>query len=221
MISSYVLADALFMKAIQYLGLSTALSIASAYPFWSALWGWWVRGEALSAARLLGLVFVVMGSIIVIRAGTPVDIEGKKTKMRKWGLFVALLTSVLWSLNPFALAQAGSELSSFTMNTIRLLFAVMFCPLFAFSASGPAFFKEARADFKKYWPIFFLESGLGSFFFVYGVTHAPLAVATGLTSLAPVVSVPVALLMKIEKPSAWKIAGVMLVAAGVILLVNG
>ena len=54
-------------------------------------------------------------------------------------------------------------------------------------------------DLRKYAWVFFLETFGGSLFFFYGLSHSRLAVAATLTSLAPVLSVPVALAIKIER----------------------
>lgn len=222
MVSSYILGDALFMKCVSYIGLSASLAIASAFPFWSALVGWLFRGEVLGVERFFGLLLVVAGSVAVIRGDSKLKTEavpGLRNR-RAWGIALAIFTSILWSFNPLAMAEASTILPVLTVNAVRMTFALIVCPLLAVASSGPTFLSEARVDIKKHWPIFLLEAGVGSFLYVYGASHAPLAVAAALSSLAPVVSVPVSIALNLEKPSGLRIAGVFTVVSGVLLLVT-
>ena len=43
-LASYAVADVCFLTATRMIGVSSALVIASLYPLWSALAGWWFRG---------------------------------------------------------------------------------------------------------------------------------------------------------------------------------
>jgi drug/metabolite transporter (DMT)-like permease len=64
-----------------------------------------------------------------------------------------------------------------------------------------------------------LESFVGCYFFVYGLSRSNLVLASILTSLAPVISVPVTVALKLEAFS-WKRAlGVVIVVLGLALLV--
>lgn len=56
---------------------------------------------------------------------------------------------------------------------------------------------------------------------MYGLTHSTLAVGASLSSLSPVVAVPVAIYLGWEAPSLKRIGGVLAVVAGVCLLVAG
>src|SRR5262245_58480629 len=63
-LSSFALADVLFLRSAVALGVPTALSIASTCPLWAALAGAVIRGERLSGPRLGGVLAVVMGTIL-------------------------------------------------------------------------------------------------------------------------------------------------------------
>jgi drug/metabolite transporter (DMT)-like permease len=75
------------------------------------------------------------------------------------------------------------------------------------------------------WPVyrrnlwaFVIEGFGGSLFYLYGLSHSRLAVGAVLTSLAPVVSVPVAVAFGLERFSLARTAGVTMVVLGIILL---
>jgi drug/metabolite transporter (DMT)-like permease len=69
--------------------------------------------------------------------------------------------------------------------------------------------------------IFVLEAYGGSMVFMYGLANSPLVLGSALTSLAPVISVPVALALGLEKPSFLRTFGVATVVAGLWLLTTG
>jgi drug/metabolite transporter (DMT)-like permease len=69
--------------------------------------------------------------------------------------------------------------------------------------------------------IFLAETLLGSFFFLYGLSHSPMVLGSTLTSLAPVLSVFVAVAMGLEKFSWHRLLGVVVVVSGLALLVAG
>lgn len=222
MVSSYAFADALFMMSIRSLGLPGALAIASTYPLWSALAGWLVRGEPIEGWRLVGLVMVVAGSALVILSQRRGEETRRGLDHPGVGVALGLLTSLFWAMNAFAVAQGGQGLPTATANAIRMAIAFVFCPIMGLVMT------RRRTGLVLEWsvflrtvPVFFLESFLGSFFFMYGLTHSPLAVGAALSSLSPVVAVPVSLYFGWERPSAKRILGVVAVVVGACLLVAG
>ncbi|HEX5661537.1 MAG TPA: EamA family transporter, partial [Polyangiales bacterium] len=65
-----------------------------------------------------------------------------------------------------------------------------------------------------------LDTGIGSMCFVYGIAHTDLALGATLSSLSPLVALPVAAVMRTERVTVGKAAAVCLTLAGVILLVS-
>lgn len=222
-VASFALADALFLKSIFHLGYPGALAVGSTYPIWSALGAWFFRGEKLTLQGGLGLVLTVGGVALVVantpKAAEPDPIEGRKRNVRK-GLLLACMTSFLWSLNAFSVAQGGQGINVWAANAMRMLIAVGLCMVShnVFARSQP--FRLTKTPLWRAFPVFFLEACLGSFCFTYGVTHSSLAIGSALTSLAPVVSVPIALVMGWERFSAKRFLGIFAVVLGVILLVS-
>src|SRR5258706_5175932 len=66
-VSSYALADSLFFTASRRVGVTTALSIASTYPLWAALWGTLVESEPFGPQRALGTLLAVSGVVWLVR----------------------------------------------------------------------------------------------------------------------------------------------------------
>lgn len=151
------------------------------------------------------------------------------SKQYAWGVVLAFLAAACWSLNAVGAAQGSQGLHPFVANTIRMLLVVLLCPVVGIvtyrknSPTNPQSSHKLRLllsskDFKRHLWVFFLEGFGGSLLFVYGLAHSEIAVGSALSSLAPVISVPIAVLSGREKFSPLKTWGVIQVVAGIVLL---
>ena len=216
-ICSTAVGDWVFLMATTEIGPSLALAIASFYPVYSAFAGVLIKGEILSGIQYLGLLVAVSGIIYVVLLGR----KNGDVRNLKRGLLLGILTSFFWFLNTFAVATAGRGLPSGVANMIRLGMAIVFCTFL-----GGIVFRVRRltleqSDLKKYSWVFAIEAFFGSFFYVYGLSHASLAVGSVLTALAPAISVPLAWMSGSERVSYRKLIGIVVVVAGLSLLVIG
>ncbi len=238
--ASYAFGDVLFLFATRHLGVPAALSIASCYPLWAALGGVAFRGETLGARRLVGVLTVVAGTIVVIAASAreaPASAPAgalrspagpARARAVLVGTLLALATSAMWALNSVALNVGSEGLPVALASLLRAAFALALCPLVGLVTRRLARRDgAARAGLVVPWsalraalPVFLVEGFGGTLFFTYGLSHSPVAVGAALSSLAPVVAVPVALLTRAERFSTGKTAGIALVVAGIFLLVG-
>jgi len=176
------------------------------------------------------VALVVAGVVTVVRqreseeageAGPPGSGGGRvASRPPAAGFLLAGATSFFWALNTFAIAKGGAGLPVAAVNAYRMGFAALLIPLVALllRGHGGPLLVPAR-EMRRAWPYFLLESVGGTALFVVGLTHSPLAVAAALTSLAPVLSVPFALLIGKERLSPRVLAGICVVTAGIVLLV--
>jgi len=228
MFASYGMGDVFFLWSTQKIGVASALAIACCYPLWTALAGTLFRQEWLSLQGTAGLLLTVAGVICVILSqkrgvtsqGPDHPRESRPRRMLAVGVLFALVTSLFWAVNSYAVAEGGRDLPISVANTIRMLFALGWSfslkPLFDRRASLLLPMAVLRANAI----VFLLESVLGSYFYLYGLTHSTLAVAATLTSLAPVVAVPVSWALRVEKPSLKRTLSVCLVVVGISLLLG-
>jgi drug/metabolite transporter (DMT)-like permease len=227
MVASYGLADVLFLKATRDLGVPSALSIASLYPIWTLLIGV-LRGDGeIRALQVLGLILTLAGIVFTLQVGKQVRMKGVKKERSDItrGILLAAVTSVLWATNSFAVAQGAADLPVHWVNVIRMALALLVCGFLgaatAIQGGRPARsvvvpWKSLRSAF---W-VFPLEAFGGSLFFAYGLSHSPLVLGATLSSLAPVISVPLAWLFGQERVSFQRMVGVMGVVLGLALLLN-
>ncbi len=215
MVSSYFLGDACFLWSTEALGVPGALAIASSYPVWTALASWFFKGEPPSLQQSVGIGLAVAGTLLVILAGSRLKSGYGR------GVMFGLLTSGFWGLNGWAVAEGAKGLSPWVGNSIRMVIALVLC-----GVASSVIRKRPRLGIpfpvlSPHLPLFAFEAFGGSWLFLYGLTHASLPVASALSSLAPVLAVPLAWLRRSEPLSNAKAAGVGLAVLGVIVLVTG
>jgi drug/metabolite transporter (DMT)-like permease len=225
MVASYGLGDALFLLATHRLGVTSALSIASCYPLWSALAGWLFQGQRLGLSQAGGLLLVVSGVVLVILSAPREPSPGRAPsesagRLPLVGLALAFGTSLLWSLNGLAIVRAGEGIPMAVGNTVRMSFAIVLSALFARLLGNRAPLLLPRGVFARSSWIFLLEAYGGSGFFLYGLSHTPLAIGATLSSLAPVLSVPVALFLGLERFSVLRTSGILGAVLGLRLLLG-
>jgi drug/metabolite transporter (DMT)-like permease len=202
---SYALADGLFFAAARRIGISTALAIASSYPLWAALIGVAVRGEPFGPARVLGTLLCVGGVIALVRRLRSPSVAHPRPSTA--GIALALVTSLLWSGNAIAIKYGAAGLPAWRANFVRFLLAL---PILAVTSSRrPA---PAAAYRALIWPSV-LEAFIGSSLFVYALSNTDLAVGATLSSTAPLISMPIAVVLGEER---WSHARALAVSATVV-----
>lgn len=228
MVSSYAIGDALFLRASQVIGIPTALAIASMYPLWTTLGGWIVLGETPSLRSILGLVIALVGITIVIVSAprTNPNPHGSSQSTPRlsrgliYGILLAVGTSLFWGLNIFAIARVGKDLDPSPLNAIRMTIA-LFLTFFLGRLATPN--QSVAVPWRSLRPVawvFALEAFGGSLVYAYGIARTPLMLGAILSSLSPVLSVPVAWALKLEKPSVLRTFGVILTVCGLTIMLS-
>ncbi len=224
MMSSYVIGDSLFMYAALSLGFSAAQAITATYPLWATLAALSFSQEPLSLGSGAGLCITVAGVIAVVVSTHASDHRAPPGSL-SWlerkdvGVLLALACSLAWALNSFAVARGGQTLHLALAGAIRNCVALLLCPLVARAQSrGGLRLLFDRTDYRRFLPLIALESFAGSAVYIYGLSHSPMAIGATLSSLAPVLSVPMAVFLGWERFSWPKAFGVCLVVVGIALL---
>lgn len=230
MVSSFAVGDLMFLLSCRAMGVPGALALSSAYPIWSALADTIFRGAHLSTANWVGLVTVVVGIAVVILVGKSQierkEIDAAAVKPHRildhygFGVALGLGTSLFWALNTYATARGGEGLPMAITNSYRMLFAVILCPLVGMLVARASPRPIPMKALKPVLWVFILESVGGSTLYMYGLTHAPLAIASALSALAPAISAPIAWVLKMEKFSAAKFSGILMIIFGIWMLLN-
>ena len=225
-ICAYGFADNVFFASARRVGVTTALAIASSYPLWAALLGTFWRGERFGALRATGTVLCV-GGIIALIVLSPRAVEEHEhahstRRDAREGILLALLTSVLWAGNTVSIKLGGSGITAWHANLIRFFIAwPILAATSALTTRPTPDDGVARAAYRALIPVSIAEACVGASLFVYGLAHTDLAVGATLSSLAPLLSVPFALVYREERWSPPRFVAVTATVAGVVILVVG
>jgi drug/metabolite transporter (DMT)-like permease len=220
---SYGIGDNVFYAAARRLGISTALAVATIYPLWAALFGVLFRAEPLGPSRALGLALClggVAGLLAQSRSSAP-DTDGKAGRAALVGVALALLTSLFWAGNAVCLKLGGEQLSVYLTNALRFALGTLML-LAQLPFQKPQSGEHARPLpqlARALWLPLLADAGFGSVCYTYGIVHSDLALGATLSSLSPLVSLPIAALSGSERVTPLKVLAISVTVTGVVLLV--
>lgn len=229
MLASYGLGDSVFLMSSRAIGIPAALTIASSYPLLTASWGALVHHEWLTVSQTVGLLITVAGvALVILSAPKMVELSseessgaGTRKLSRSTGIAFAFISAFCWATNSYCVTRGGQGIPAPVGNTVRMAMAIFLCLIL-----GRIFFPKDRMTlplgvYRRWLWLFVFEAFGGSYFFLFGLSHSPLAIGSTLASLAPVISVPVALALRLETFSWKRTAAVITVVFGLFLLVGG
>lgn len=219
-ISSYALADSLFLTAARRVGVTTALSIASTYPLWAALWGALVAGEPFGWQRAAGTSLAVGGVVWLVRLASPASESTRFAKVDGLGLLLAFGTSLFWAANTLSVKRGSAGLDVWQVNTIRYGMALLLLSPLALRKPSRGLTGSPSGGWLPVLPALFGDAVVGSTCYVYGLSHTDLAVGATLSSLAPLLSVPVAVALGEERWNLRRFLAVLVTVTGVATLVS-
>lgn len=207
--------DTAFFESTRELGLARAMTVSMTYPLISALLAAVFLGEALTIQVVAGSLVTLGGVVLTVRAGR--DDTPERARFLP-GIGAATLASVAWAVSVVLLKPTLGEVDAVQAQAVRLPVAavLLWVTPWAWSARVPV----ARHGPDVLWRLLALSglTAIGSILFVAGVRHAGVAVATVLSSTAPMFAIPLGLLFLGERVSSGAIVGTLLTVAGIAVL---
>lgn len=185
-----IIGDSAFFMALPKIGGALTSSIQCIAPPLSAIGAWLFLGQTLSALHATGLLVSSIGVAAMVwfeRRSTAINQEPKSFL---FGVLFAILAAVCQA-GGVLLSREGLEgLPSMQGAAMRIWFPVVVLGIYEWWREGGTLKHFARSTLKvKYLKQITLASFLGTFvgliFMVYGMTHAPVGIAIGLTSTYP------------------------------------
>ncbi len=213
----FSLGDGFLFTAFQSLGAKRTMLVFSANPVISAVLGFLFLGERLQALHVAGILLAVTGIMVVIRSDVPA--QGKGADAR--GILFAVLAT-LGQAGGVLLSKAGLQnLDAVTAAQIRLVGG----------AAGMAFLLSLLRQWNRVRPVLAAPKGravitasvtlgtlIGMVLSMLAIKLTQVAVASILTSLMPVMILPVSAFALKEKVTGYEIAGAVITVLGVSLL---
>jgi len=206
--------DTIFFESAQRLGLGRAMTISMSYPVVAASLAALLLGERLSGPIVVGglLTLAGLGLIVMARVEPPGE-------PRPWrGVVEALLAALAWGVSVVALRVPLDEIDPVSAQAIRLPVGAVMLWVTPWALRGvPALLRGG-------WPLFVRLLALAALTAVssvmYGasVKYAGVAVASVLSSTAPLFAVPLGIVFLNERLPALALLGAVVTVAGIVVL---
>ena len=216
-ILGFSLGDGFLFTAFLKLGAKRTLLIFSANPVISAVLGWILLGERLQVLHIAGILLAVFGIMFVIRS----DVPRQREKAGGFGILAAVLAT-LGQAGGVLLSKAGMlSLDAVPAAQIRLIGGVLGMAVLLFFLrqwkSVPAVLKEQKGRLVITTNVM-LGTLVGMVLSMVAIKLTQVAVASILTSLMPVMILPISAFLLKEKVSLAEVIGAIITVLGVSLL---
>ena len=206
--------DTIFFESAQRLGLGRAMTISMSYPVVAASLAALLLGERLSAPIVVGglLTLAGLGLIVMARVEPPGE-------PRPWrGVVEALLAALAWGVSVVALRVPLDEIDPVSAQAIRLPVGAVMLWVTPWALRGvPALLRGG-------WPLFVrllalaALTAVNSVMYSASVKYAGVAVASVLSSTAPLFAVPLGIVFLNERLPALALLGAVVTVAGIVML---
>jgi drug/metabolite transporter (DMT)-like permease len=209
------LGDTAFFESSRALGLARAMTVSMTYPLIAALLAAVFLGEALTARVAVGSLVTLTGLALTVVGKA----DGASERAHFWrGMAAAMLASLAWAASVILLKPSLDEVDPIHAQAIRLpvAAAVLWATPWTWRAATPLLNHGAGT----LWRLAGLGvlTALSSIMFVTGVGYAGVAVATVLSSTAPMFAIPLGLLFLGERLAPPAIVGAAITVIGIAVL---
>jgi drug/metabolite transporter (DMT)-like permease len=206
--------DTIFFDSTRALGLGRAMTISMSYPLVAALLAAALLGERLTPAIVVGGLLTFAGLVLIVsrRRDEPV-VPGRWRGVA--GAFVAALS---WGISVVALRPALEVMDPIAAQAVRLpLAAAMLWGLPWTWRDAPAIARASRTVGVRL-VVLSAVTAASSVMYVAAVKHAGVAVATVLSSTAPLFAVPLGMIFLGERLPRIAVVGAIVAVAGIVVL---
>lgn len=220
-----VIGDTFYLMSQERIGVSYAFPISMSFPILTYFLTVIFLAEPLILSRLFG-VFIAVGGIIILAREQESDANHQwdSLEIRKidWvGIILAILTAVLYATGTTILQVGVEGVDPLSANFIRVVAgSISFVPLVVVARIKGMPTPTRRAT-KLVAIAGLFGMAIGSIFYVTGVKYAGAAIASVLSSTAPLWAVPVSIFYLKERLTRLAAIGVIATIAGAILVVIG
>jgi drug/metabolite transporter (DMT)-like permease len=216
----FVIGDLFLFEAYVRIGARISLLIMAAVPPITALAGFVILRETLTALDLLGMFITVGGiALVILVKGT----SSRKVKLSHplRGIIYAFIGALGQSFGTVYSKLGMGDYNAFAATQIRIIAAIIG---FTVVVTARKHWKNIFAALKDYTAIRSIAIGsvfgpfIGVSLSLLAVQHTTTGVASTITSISRILIIPISIFVFKEKVSAKEIIGAFITIAGVILL---
>jgi drug/metabolite transporter (DMT)-like permease len=213
-VTAIALGDTVFFESTRAIGVGRAMTISTTYPLGAAVIAAAFLDEPVTIPIAVGSLVTMAGLVLIVAPWAE-----RAPEERFWfGVGAAAIASLAWAVSTVLVKPPLSEMGPVTAQAIRLPVASMVLWLTPWARSVPrAFVRSSRAVQIRI-AILGAITSVSSVMFVAGVKHAGVAVASILSSTAPMFAIPFAVVFLGERITLRAFLGIVLTLAGIIVL---
>lgn len=209
------LGDTVFFESTKSLGLAQAMTISMTYPLMSAGLAAALIGEGITAPVLIGSLITLGGIALIVTAKA----EAGLSRDRFWtGVGAALLAALAWAVSAIMLKAPLDQTDPITAQAVRLpvVTLVLLLSPWGWGSAG-----QIRGHGRAWVAHLLLVGALtagSSVLFVAGLKYTGVAIATVLSSCAPMFALPLGRLF-LGEPLTWRaLLGTVITVLGIVVL---
>ena len=204
--------DTVFFESSRALGLGRAMTISTTYPVGAAAIAAVFLGEPVTLPIALGTLVTLAGLVLIVAPWAE-----RAPEERFWfGVGTAAIASLAWAVSTVLVKPPLSEMDAVTAQAIRLpLAAVALAP---WARSAPRALALTSRGARVRIAVLGALTSVSSVMFVAGVKHAGVAVASVLSSTAPMFAIPLAVVFLGERLTLRALLGAAVTVAGIVVL---
>jgi drug/metabolite transporter (DMT)-like permease len=213
-ITAIALGDTVFFESTRFIGVGRAMTISTTYPLGAAVIAAVFLNEPVTVPVAAGTLVTMAGLVLIVAPWAE-----RAPEERFWfGVGAAALASLAWAVSTVLVKPPLSEMGPVTAQAIRLPVASMVLWLTPWARSAPRALRMSSRAVQIRIVILGAITSVSSVMFVAGVKHAGVAVASVLSSTAPMFAIPLAVIFLDEHLTFRALAGIALTLAGIVLL---
>jgi drug/metabolite transporter (DMT)-like permease len=209
------LGDTVFFESTRDLGLARAMTVSMSYPLIAALLAAVFLDESLTVRVAVGSVLTLGGVGLTVMTEKP----GSHGRERFWlGVGAATLASLAWAASVIVLKPSLGEVDAIQAQAVRLPVAAALLWLTPWSWGGAVSLRRQESTALVWLAALGGLTAISSIMFVAGVRHAGVAVATVLSSTAPIFAIPLGFIFLGERVTASAVVGTIVTVLGIAVL---
>jgi drug/metabolite transporter (DMT)-like permease len=208
------LGDTVFLESTKALGLARAMTISTTYPLGAALIAAAFLDEPVTPPIAVGALVTLAGLVLIVAPWA-----GRPPEERFWfGVGTAALASLAWAVSTVLVKPPLAEMDAVTAQAVRLPLASASLWLTPWARGAPRALALSSRSARVRIVVLGVITAVSSVMFVAGVKHAGVAVASVLSSTAPMFAIPLAVVYLGERLTVRVLLGVAVTVAGIVVL---
>lgn len=213
-VTAIAIGDTIFFESTRLLGVGRAMTLSMSYPVVAAVLAALLLDERITLRVALGGLLTLGGlALVVATRAETVDAP------RSWrGVLAAGGAAVAWGVSVVALRIPLQEMDALTAQLVRLPLAAALLWALPWSwRDVPALARAGRAVAIRFGALSVLTAA-SSVLYVLSIKHAGVAVATVLSSTAPLFAMPLGVVCFGERVPPSAVVGAAVAVLGVVVL---